>query len=146
VCGIPEKVADANQYAAEHGWGMTMSRNPNRMQEATDRLMEKFQQTAAVVISYTNGSTVITGIEATVGRTPFEVMDGAVLIAYESRDYLITKADLVSGGTQLTPASGDKITEADGRVYVVSVPKPNYVYESVGPAGTVFKIHTKGLT
>jgi hypothetical protein len=121
-----------------------MTRNQNRMQEATDRLMEKFQRSAAVVITYTRGSTVIADVKATVGRTPFEVVDGGVLIAHESRDYLIDKADLVSGGTQLTPATGDKITEADGRAYLASIPKPLNVYESMGPDGTAFKVHTVG--
>jgi hypothetical protein len=122
-----------------------MARNPNRMQEAVDTLMSKFVQAAAVVITYTHGATVITGLSATVGRTPFEISDGAVMIAYESRDYLIAKADLVYAGAQLTPASGDRITDG-GRVYEVSIPKPLNVFESIGPDGTVFKIHTKAVT
>ena len=61
MCDIGRKVAESNRYAAERGWGIdAMARNPNRMQEATDLLMGKFQQGASVVISYTQGSTVIT--------------------------------------------------------------------------------------
>ena len=123
-----------------------MSRNPNRMQEATDRLMSRFKLAAAVTVTYMQGSTVITGLVATVGRTPFDISDGQVIIAYESRDYLIAKADLVDAdANQVTPASGDIITDG-GRDYEVSIPKPMNVFESIGPNGSVFKIHTKAVT
>lgn len=122
-----------------------MTRNANRMQEAVDHLMARFGQAASVTISYTRGDMTIVGLAATVGRTPFEVMDGDVLTAYESRDYLIAKDDLASGGLQLVPESGDLIADADGRVYVVSVPKPMHVYESIGPFSSVYKIHTKAI-
>ena len=108
-----------------------MSRNPNRMQEATDRLMGQFQQAASVPVTYTQGTTIITGIKATVGRTPFEVLDGQVAITFESRDYLIAKSDLMG----LIPQNGDAITEANGRRYEVLMPKPLNVYESIGPDG-----------
>ena len=114
----------------------------NRMQEAVDMLMEKFQENAAVFITYMRESMVIaSGIKATVGRTPFEVQDGEIWTAFESRDYLLAKEDI---GTE--PASGDIIIEEDsGRKYEVSVPKPLFVFESIGPNGSVYKIHTKGL-
>lgn len=121
-----------------------MARNPNRMQEATDRLMGRMQQSASVLVTYCDGATTIPNIMATVGRTPFMVESGGVMIAHESRDYLIAKAVLVIGGNQLIPRNGCRIREPDGRVYEVSVPKPYNVYESIGPAGTVFKIHTVG--
>ena len=123
-----------------------MSRNPNRMQEATDRLMSRFKLAAAVTVTYMRGSTVITGLVATVGRTPFDISDGQVIIAYESRDYLIAKADLVDADAhQVTPASGYIITDG-GRDYEFSIPKPMNVFESIGPNGSVFKIHTKAVT
>ena len=123
-----------------------MSRNPNRMQEAVDTLMDKFTQAASIVVTYVQGATTITGLSATVGRTPFEVSSGAVVIAYESRDYIIAKADLVtSNGTPITPKTGDRITDG-GRVYEVSIPQPLAVYESIGPNGSVLKIHTKAVT
>jgi hypothetical protein len=123
-----------------------MARNPNRMQEATDRLMGKFQQTAGVVVTYTKGSLVLSNVTATVGRTPFDVSDGQVMTAYESRDYLIKKSDLMYLGLHITPENGDRITEASGRVYEVGMPdKSMNVFESIGPDGTVFKIHTKAV-
>ena len=117
-----------------------MTRNPNRMQEAVDLLQSKFAVNAGVVVSYSRGAVVLTGITATVGRTPFEVSDGQVMLGYESRDYMILKADI----DPWIPHNGDLVTEANGRVYEVAMPKPMNVYESMGPDGTVFKIHTKG--
>ncbi len=117
-------------------------RNPNRMQEAVDHLKSRFDSHASMVVSYSRGSTVLADIPATTGRTPFNVEEAGVLVAYESRDYMISAADLEG----LIPASGDLITEANGNVYVVAVPKPFNVYESIGPDGTVFKIHTKAVS
>jgi hypothetical protein len=116
------------------------------MQEATDWLMGRFKGYAAITITYSRGGLPLATVSATVGRTPFDILDGGVIIAYESRDYLIDKADLVdSGGAQVTPATGDLITETNGRVYVVSMPGKMNVYENIGPGGTVFKVHTKGI-
>jgi hypothetical protein len=122
-----------------------MSRNPNRMQEATDLLMGKMKSGASILIQYQDGAFVIPGIEATVGRTPFNVMNGEVMTAYESRDYLIEKADLTYGGVQLIPKSGALITETNGDVYEVSIPRGLNIYESIGPNGSVLKIHTKAV-
>lgn len=121
-----------------------MARDPNRMQEATARLTSRLKSHAAVTVTYSRGATVIEDVSAAVGRTEFEIMQGEAMIAHESRDYLIEKSDLVAGITQWVPQSGDRITESDGRVYEVSVPRPFHVYESMGPDGTTFKIHTTG--
>lgn len=121
------------------------TRNANRMQEAVETVMARFKDYAGVTITYVNGNQQIAGIVATVGRTPFEVLDGPVMVAHESRDYLIDKADLVTDeGEQWIPVGGHRIVEADGRVYEVAMPKPFNVYESIGPTGTVLKIHTIG--
>jgi hypothetical protein len=120
-------------------------RTSNRMQEAVEKLAAVFQQAAAVTITYTQGSITLAGISATVGRTPFEVSDGISTIAYESRDYIVAKADLVDESeNQLTPASGDRIAD-NGGVYEVSVPKPLNVFERIGPTGSILKIHTKAV-
>lgn len=116
----------------------------NRMQEAVDILMDTFKNFCGITITYKRGTTSITGILAAVGRTPYDVVQDDVMISHESRDYLIDKADLVYGGAQWTPQSGDSIIEADGRIYEVAMPKQFNVFESMGPAGNVFKIHTIG--
>ena len=118
-------------------------RETNRMQEAVDRLMDRLQEYASVTITYMRGPNVIaSGIRATVGRTPFEVQDGEIWTAFESRDYLLAKEDI-----GVEPASADIIIEeSNGRKYEVSVPKPLFVFESIGPHGSVYKIHTKGIS
>ena len=123
-----------------------MSRNPNRMQEAVDTLMDKFTQAASIVVTYVQGATTITGLSATVGRTPFEIEEGGVLTSYESRDYIVAAGDFIDDttGQPVVPASGCLITETvSGTVYTVTAPKPMNVYESIGPDGSVLKIHTK---
>ena len=117
-----------------------MSRNPNRMQEAVTTLMGRFKTCASVLITYAQASTTLTGIAATPGRTPYEIIDGGVVVPYESHDFTIAVADM--GG--LTPKSGDTITDANGRKYIVSMPGKMNVYESF--AGIAFKIHTKAVS
>ena len=121
-----------------------MTRNPNRMQEAADRLMAVFKTEAAVTVSYARGAEIIAGLSAAVGKTAFNIMQGEVMITVEVRDYMFDKADLVMNGAALAPASGDRITEADGRIFEVSAPKPFNVYENLGPDGAAVKIHTTG--
>ncbi len=120
-----------------------MPRNPNRMQEATDRLMRNFQSKASILVSYSRGATTITGIAATKGRTPFEVVDGPVMTAFESTHYIINASDLA---TFDDPASGDIITDPDGSKHVASVPSPFHLFERMGPLGSVLKIHTAGIS
>jgi len=63
---------------------------------------------------------------ATIGQTVFQIDDGAgALLRVESRDYLITAADLVLGGSQSLPQRGDRIRETQGSQV--------FVYEVMGP-------------
>ncbi len=112
------------------------------MQGAVDKLKGVLKTYASIVVSYARGASTIHGISATKGRTPYTIDDGAVILTHESSDYLIDKADLAGW----TPASGDVITEPDGRQYEVAMPKPLNVYESIGPDGSLFKIHTKAVS
>ena len=121
-----------------------MARNANRMQEAVDRLAGTFASIAAVTVTYARGNYTVT-LTATVGRTPYQIEDGGVLTAYESRDYIVKAEDLVLNGAVTLPQSADTVTEADGGIFEVSVPKGLNVFESIGPDSTVLKIHTKGI-
>jgi hypothetical protein len=125
-----------------------MARTTNRMQEAVEKLAANFKLVAYNTVTYTPASTgvAITGISATVGRTPYEISDGISTIAYESRDFFIAQADLVDGsGNELTPTNGDRITDV-AHVYEVSIPKPLNLFERIGPSGSMLKIHTKAVT
>ena len=115
------------------------------MQIAADKLIGDFQDYAAVTVTITRGSSItIEDVTATVGRTPYDIIDGDAMISMETRDYFIEKTDYVNGSTQLYPQQGDRITEDDGRIYEVSCPKGDNVYEALGPDGGIFKIHTVG--
>ena len=120
------------------------ARPRNRMIEAVSRLADVFVGNAAITITYTQGDKTVAGIQATVGTQTYDVLDGDVMISYESREYLVRAADLVSGGQAIVPRGGDRITEDNGKVYEVSVPKPLHVFQSIGPTGAVLKIRTKG--
>jgi hypothetical protein len=63
---------------------------------------------------------------ATVGRTTFEIESSTgVAERFEARDFIITAADLVLGGTVVTPERGDRIREVVGG--------QTLAYEVVGP-------------
>ncbi len=117
-----------------------MARNPNRMQEAVTKLMGNFQGHASVVVSYKQDTTSIHGIAATPDRTPFEIMEGNVVVPYESHDFIIAVADLQG----FKPTSGDTITDAAGRKFIVSMPGKMNVYESF--QGIAYKIRTKAVS
>jgi hypothetical protein len=117
-----------------------MARNPNRMQEAVAKLAGAFKASASVLVSYTQDAEVITGVSATEFRTPYEILDGGVVMTYESHDFAIMVADLPG----ITPKSGDKITDANGRNFIVSMPGKMNVYEIF--QGIEYKIHSKAVS
>jgi len=117
-----------------------MARNPNRMQEAVTTLMSRFQGYASIVIAYQQGTTTLTGIDATQYRTPYEIIQGGVVITCEVHDFVVSVADMQG----LTPTSGDTITDAGGRKYIVSMPDKSNVYESF--QGLALRIHTKAVS
>lgn len=117
-----------------------MARNPNRMQEAVSKVAGTFKTSASILVTYTQDSTVITDVSATEFRTPYEILDGGVLITYESQDFAIMVADLPG----ITPKSGDKITDANGRNFIVSMPGKMNVYEIF--QGIEYKIHSKAVS
>lgn len=115
------------------------------------------------------GSCVLTG-KCWVGRTKFQVADrtgeavsgrskirtaappadGKTRFVWSDRDYLLKAADLVIGGTAVTPQVGDRFEEvlADGTTKVFKVmpysDEPHYRYSD--PQRTEFRIHTKLFT
>jgi hypothetical protein len=92
-------------------------------------------------------STESVDLPATIGKTVFEQADEyGVIHRTESRDYLITAAELVLGGTPEQPKAGDRIREAVGEQV--------FLYEVMAPGGEppwrfsdtyrrTLRIHTK---
>jgi len=86
-------------------------------------------------------------LAATVGETVFRIDDGAgALLRVESRDYLVTAADLVLGGSPAVPQRGDRIRETQGTrvfVYEVMAPGDEPHWRWSDPYRTTLRIHTK---
>ena len=123
-----------------------MARIANRMQEAVTRLAAVFKANASIVVNIDDatGLRLVTTIAATPGRTPYEILDGGVIVPYESHDFIIAVADLNGN----VPASGWTITDCtngpNGRKFIVSMPGKMNVYESF--QGIAYKIHTKAVS
>ena len=85
----------------------------------------------------------IAKVPATIGKTIFRIEDGyGRIVHYESRDYLISSADLMINGIIITPHKGDEIIDE------------NFIYEVMAPANepewrysdsfrNTLRIHTK---
>jgi hypothetical protein len=84
---------------------------------------------------------------ATIGATIFRLEDGAgALLRVESRDYLITAADLVLAGVSIVPKRGDRILETPGSrtfIYEVSAPGDEPEWRWSDPYRTTLRIHTQ---
>jgi hypothetical protein len=80
-------------------------------------------------------------VKATVGRTEYETDDGQVVrTEYTDRDFLISVADLVLGGSPTLPDEGDQIRETQGTSVLI--------FEVMGwrysdPYRRTFRIETK---
>lgn len=84
---------------------------------------------------------------ATIGRTEFQIDNGyGILERIEGRDYLISTADLVLGGTPVLPERGDQVRETVGEqtfVYEVLAPGKEPVWRYSDPYRRTLRIHTK---
>jgi len=86
-------------------------------------------------------------VAATVGRTVFEIADAyGVVERSESRDFLVTAADLVLDDQVVLPERGDRIRETqDGKVFVYEVmapgKEPHYRFSDV--YRRTLRIHTR---
>ena len=79
-------------------------------------------------------------VTAVIGQTEFwEADSGATHDRYESRDFLIKAADLVSFGE---PADGDTITDGGGEWVLDSPGGLSKPWRWADAARTVYRIHT----
>jgi hypothetical protein len=82
-------------------------------------------------------------VPATVGKTVFKVTDDYGRFQYiESRDYLISAADLVLNDTRILPEPGDEIVEG-GFVYEVMAPNNEPEWRYSDSCRNTLRIHTK---
>ena len=124
---------------------------PDLLEQASNWLEDQRTKHATRTVTYQRGDpgSGVSSVDvlATIGRTEFEVDDGAgALLKVESRDYLILTADLVLDGQQTPPKQGDFILETVGTttyVYEVMAPGGAPHYRHSDPYRQTLRIHTK---
>ena len=97
-----------------------------------------------VPVTYRRGEQQVQ-VLATIGQTVFWIDDGAGgRVRIQSRDYLITAADLVLDETPVLPVRGDQILEG-ALTYEVLSPADEPCWRYSDPYRQTLRIHTKGL-
>jgi len=82
-------------------------------------------------------------LPATIGKTVFKVSDDYGRFQYiESRDYLISAAELVLDGITVLPEKGDEIVE-NGQIYEVMAPNSEPEWRYSDSSRQCLRIHTK---
>lgn len=119
------------------------------LQAGSAWLSGQMQVHAAQAVTYRRGDATV-GLDATIGRTEFEVFDNdlASIVKVESRDFIVAAADLVLEDAAQVPKKGDQIVEvgADGktRTYEVMSPAPRTAHwRWSDPYHERMRIHTK---
>jgi hypothetical protein len=103
--------------------------------------MRKTHMTEA--ITYKRG-VITVQVFGTRGVTKFEVADESGLSVYgQISDWLILTADLVVGNIQLEPKLGDRITDADGKIFEVVFLSGDGCWRYSDPHQITMRIHTK---
>ena len=109
-------------------------------------LEDQRDQHRTVTVTYHRGVDSV-AVQATIGRTIFEVDDGmGILEKIESRDFLILTGDLIVNGQAAVPLRGDRIKEACGDklyVYEVLAPGSQPHYRFSDPYRKTLRIHSK---
>jgi len=99
--------------------------------------------TSLVLYKKGNGGGASFTVPATIGKTIFSIEDDyGRIVHYESRDYLISSADLLINGIIITPQKGDEVID-DGFIYEVMAPanEPEWRYSDT--YRNTLRIHTK---
>lgn len=84
-------------------------------------------------------------VSANIGQTPVgQVLENGVLQTWQSQDFLISAALLVSGGTTFKPEVGHTITH-NGNNFRVSNLDDGRCYRFTDPSRRTLRIHTKEI-
>ncbi len=118
----------------------------NLLDQGAAWLADQLKTYASTEVVYQRGANQV-AVQATIGKTEFEVDDGAGIIQrVQSRDYLIQAADLQLAGLVTLPRAGDRIRESVGEktfVYEVLAPGNEPPYRYSDPFRKLLRIHTK---
>lgn len=119
----------------------------NMLQDGVVWLGGQLKNSAGLTVSYSRGAYSVS-LTATATYHEYQILDeeGFATVVL-SRDYLLHAADVVLNAVQVTPRSGDRITETISGVSVVFevMPLSESVreYEQLDPDGALLKVHTK---
>ena len=121
---------------------------PDLLKTGSDWLAGRLKSHVSQSITYRRGI-LSRSLLATIGSTAFELTDHEQrLTRVESRDYLVTAADLLLGGKVELPKRGDLIEETINGVvhlYQVLAPGGEDVYSFSDRYNTTLRVHTKFL-
>lgn len=120
---------------------------PDLLEAGMDWLASQLKAHVSRLVVYQRDDEQVT-VQATVGRTLLKLDDGegGVVLVWTDRDFLISAADLVLGGSLTLPQRGDRIREPLGavtRVFEVMAPGDEPPWRPSDPYGKVLRIHTK---
>ena len=122
------------------------------LQQASDWLTRTRAATMATVVTYSRpgvspAEPQTVSLAATVDSTAFEIDNGyGVVEQVVSRDFLLTRSDLVLGGVVVQPKPGDQITEttvAGTFVYESMSPGKEPCWRWSDPHRNTVRVHTK---
>lgn len=97
-------------------------------------------------VTYSRGADSV-DLPVTIGRTVWEQVSGEATVArIESRDFLLTAADLILASVLTVPQVGDRIVEAAGngtRTYEVVAPGAEQPWRYSDFGRRTIRVHTK---
>jgi hypothetical protein len=119
---------------------------PDLLDQSSSWLEDQRQKFMTRPVIYQRGTYTVE-VPATIGRTVFDLDDGAgAILRIEARDYLIRAAHLVLNAVTELPKRGDQIHEMqDGVIFIYEVmgpgDEPHFRYSD--PYRRTLRIHTK---
>ena len=112
----------------------------DQLQTAADRLNARLKAHASQTITYTRGAHSVQ-LSATISEQQYSEADAqGFSVAIQATDFLCDADDLVLNGSTVMPTTGDLITAADGRTFVVTPAGGEQEYRLVRGR---LRIHTK---
>ncbi|MDO8302880.1 MAG: hypothetical protein Q7T18_06550 [Sedimentisphaerales bacterium] len=117
----------------------------NILKTGTEWLSDMRKAHMSESVTYKRG-VITVQVLGTRGVTKFEVADESGLSVYgQIADWLILTNDLVLGSIHVEPKLGDRITDADGKVFEVVFLSGDGCWRYSDPHQITMRIHTKEI-
>lgn len=115
------------------------------LRSSLDILSRLVSSKRGVPVTYQRGATSLT-ISATTGRTVFRYSDAdGVSVREVSADFLFLCEGAWSGAIMGVPVAGDTITDADGRVFMVTKFNGEPCFRWTNSSHVAFRVHTSQM-